>query len=610
MEALKRIRMIRNFLRRPLIRLIRGDPLFGFFLGMLGLMLVSLALFIPKIWVVSPSGVTPAIRVSGLDLAQAWSLKRTAKENMRAGDYDKASFAWLAACANNRADPKLFRGFLRNFINGKSSAKQTEIAIHSSFWLLKLTSTNLSDLELTSEVLADCGAVNLLFRLLEPRKHQLSTELEARYLKVLFDCRKMNDFAAFWNLGSERHALDAELRLYSAAALAGWGESKKTTAAFAELDDALELPELGLLACRLQMAASAQRNDLDRYRMALGKLKNSEADSLLDHIGFWRLLVNAGRKSEALNMVNEMPAQPRNARETLSIAKFLWDIGFREDAINVLAQSQLPSDSAQEFWTFYADLLITAKRWEDLKRVALLMRRQSSIRNRFTALSYYLEGRAELALKRQFSATAAFQRMLDWPFNNPELWIRIGNQLLQFNRPKLTVKILTALRTPPSQDPNYWSLLFDAASRIRDTDRMLEAAAQWHKLQPENLEAMQNYAAALMLNKTNPDLAIRLTWLLKSRLPSSTTASLNHATALRLNERHLEADAVLSKLDPNQLTEREAAAYHLNRFSLALQSDRNEEAQIRGKMIDQRHLYTPQRDWLADRLREVSENMN
>ena len=577
---------------------------------MLGLMLVFLALFIPKIWTVSPSGEIPVIRVSGLDLAQAWSLKRTAIRNMRAGHYDKASFAWLAARANNRADPNLVRGFLRNFINAQSPVKQAEMAIHSCFRLLKLTSTNLSDLNLTSEVLEECGAVNLLFELLEPRKRLLSAELEKRYLKVLFERGDIDEFAVRWNIGHEQHARDEELRLYNTAALAGWGESENATAAFVKLAASLDSPELGRLACRLQMSASAQRKDLDRYRVALERLRNFGADSVQHHIGLWRLLVKANRKPEVLRMINEIPAQPETSRETLSLASFLNDIDLREESIKLLGRSPLPADSSLEFWTFYADLLIAAERWENLRRVALIMRRQGSIRNRFTALSYYLEGRAELALKRELSAATAFQRMLEWPFHNSKLWIRIGNQMLQTSRPRLTVKVLSALRTPPLREPDYWSLLFDAASRSGDIDRMLEAATQWHKLQPDNPEAMQNYAATLMLHGKNPDLVIRLTWLLKSRFPNSPTIAINHAAALRLIGRSVESEAILSRLDSNQLKPRAAAVYHLNRFALELQSDRHEEARIHEELIDPRQLYTPQREWLAQRLGELSKTLN
>src|SRR5437764_521365 len=75
---------------------------------------VFLALFLPKMWTVSPPGFKPVIKVSGLDLVQAWSLKRSALKAAAAGKNEDAAYAWQAAIANDAADPDLYRGSLRH----------------------------------------------------------------------------------------------------------------------------------------------------------------------------------------------------------------------------------------------------------------------------------------------------------------------------------------------------------------------------------------------------------------------------------------------------------------------------------------------------------------
>src|SRR6185369_3109145 len=77
-------------------------------------LLILFPLFTRKIWTVSPPGVQPRIRISGLDLVQAWSLKRNAVKAMANGKNDEAAYAWQAAINNNPADPELVRGALRN----------------------------------------------------------------------------------------------------------------------------------------------------------------------------------------------------------------------------------------------------------------------------------------------------------------------------------------------------------------------------------------------------------------------------------------------------------------------------------------------------------------
>src|SRR5437899_1735838 len=77
-------------------------------------LLIFLALFLPRIWQVTPPGFLPVVTISGLDMAQAWSLKRSALRATSAGNFELAADAWNTAIANNPANPELIRGALRN----------------------------------------------------------------------------------------------------------------------------------------------------------------------------------------------------------------------------------------------------------------------------------------------------------------------------------------------------------------------------------------------------------------------------------------------------------------------------------------------------------------
>jgi hypothetical protein len=46
---------------------------------------VFLAAVLPKIWTATPDGFLPVVRISGLDLVQAWSLRRSAEKFERQG---------------------------------------------------------------------------------------------------------------------------------------------------------------------------------------------------------------------------------------------------------------------------------------------------------------------------------------------------------------------------------------------------------------------------------------------------------------------------------------------------------------------------------------------
>src|SRR5437763_1849751 len=100
----------------PLLRQLVFERWFRLAFGLFVLVFVFLGLFLPKMWKTSKPGFVPVIKVSGLDLVQAWSLKRTAVKASAAGRFEEANLAWQGALANNRADPDLVRGALRNLL--------------------------------------------------------------------------------------------------------------------------------------------------------------------------------------------------------------------------------------------------------------------------------------------------------------------------------------------------------------------------------------------------------------------------------------------------------------------------------------------------------------
>jgi hypothetical protein len=254
-----------------LLRFLFSDPWFRIAIcGLAGLVL-SLASLGPRIWKGSPPGFEPVIRVSGLDLAQGWSLRRTASKATAAGRFEEANHAWLAALARNPGDAEAARGGLRNYL--RSDRKRSGLAGHYGGWLLKLTGTNRADLELVAQVLEKHEEPDLLLSLLEPRKDQLSPSLETTYLKALFHCRKIADFAARWKRARNELPWNEDLALFEAALRAGWESGAEAAQGREQLESGLERPPERLLAGRLLLTASAQRLDADRYGWVLGRLQ-------------------------------------------------------------------------------------------------------------------------------------------------------------------------------------------------------------------------------------------------------------------------------------------------------------------------------------------------
>src|SRR5882762_4186695 len=100
----------------PFLRLVLFNFWFRLVFVCFVLLLLFLALFLPRIWRVTPPGFLPVVKISGLDMTQAWSLKRSALKAQAAGEFERANYAWGAAVANNPGNPELFRGALRNVL--------------------------------------------------------------------------------------------------------------------------------------------------------------------------------------------------------------------------------------------------------------------------------------------------------------------------------------------------------------------------------------------------------------------------------------------------------------------------------------------------------------
>mgnify|MGYP002630472297 CR=1 FL=1 len=606
MEAFFTRPAIRRLARIRLICILRNDRWFGVVLGGVALLLLGIIALIPKVWEMAPPGMNTSIRVSTLDLAQVWALQRKARQATQAGDFKAASFAWLAACANNRGDPGSIRGFLNNFLMSNAPTEHFETAIRASLWLLRLTATNQSDLVITCDVLARCGADSLAIPLLAPLASELSPTLEAHYLKALYHRENAVEFERLWEREVNGRATSSELELYHATVQAGWGEPNERTAGLTLLDQASRNGPHRELALRLSMDASTRDSDLARYSASLQQVIERGLDSHSDHIRYWQLLIEHNRRKEALELMERSIKQPGNTADVLSLARLWSRLGRHDKAIQGLASASPVAGASLDYWKYYADLLIDTQNWGELRRVSLQMRRRRGFHPELQPLAHYLEGRAALGENRGLSASQAFGRMLEWPFESQATLLAVAAQLLDLNQPQWSLNILNRWKGPKPEAPAYWSLLFQSARGAGDADGMLTAATEWNLLEPNNPEAMQNYAAALLIHRTKGAEAVRLTWLLRSWVPNSQPAAINHAAALNLVGRYTESETLFSQMATNRLTQSQRAVVQLNRLALDLQFNHLEDAQARIKTIHPSVLYAPQRDWLSQLKRETA----
>ena len=602
-------RLANRLVYSPLLRLLIFNFWFRLVFAGFVLLLIFLAMFLPRIWRVTPPGFLPLIRISGLDMARAWSLKRSALRSMAAGDSDRAVYAWQAAVRNNPADSAMLRGALTNFLRlDRPNPGYQGLAVGQTVWLLRLSRTNDADVELVSQVYDKLRLYDPALRLLGPLEDRLSPSEESVYLKALFHSGQMARFAGRWQKSAgKRSNIAPDLRVYHAAYRAGWGPSFEAAAGRKQLEAALEDPDQRILSNRLRLLVCAHLGDADGYRESLQRLGQWQSDMLIEHVIYWQLLATLGRKSEAAELARSFPRPPASVMETRRLAETYVLLGMREEARQFLQGQLRQFGDSPEIWLLRADLLMEDRMWDELRELALQIRQRPAVRDALANYSHYLEGRAELGLERPAIAETAFEKAGQRPFEDRALGLTTANSLLKLAYPAAARDILLPLETGLSKSPEYWQALFTAAYELKQPDLMSTAAARAYELQPGNAVAANNYAAALLVNRERTEEAIKLTLQLAGRFPNSPAARINHGLALLLNRRTAEAETLLNSIEPEKLNASEATSLFLGLFEAYFNERQYDKARAAGDRIEVKYLFPNQLKWLEEALGQLPE---
>ena len=590
-----------RFVYFPLVRLLIFSFWFRLIFAGFLLFLLFLALFLPRIWRTTPPGFLPVIRISGLDMAQAWSLKRSALRSMKAGELDQAAFAWQAAVARNPANPELVRGALRHVLQlERPGPIHQGPAVGQTFWLLRLTGTNAADMELVSRVYEKFQIYDAVLGLLGPRADRLTATEEAVYLRALFHCGQMAPFASRWEQRNGHGPAAPDLELYHDAYLAGWGPHSTAGEGQRRLEAAQANPEQTILASRLQLFVCARLNDADRYLASLERLEQAQSDTLLEHLVYWKLLATLGRPEDARRLLRSFPRPPSSAAEALRLADIQESLGLRAEARQLLEQYTPQFGNAQDIWIRRASLLQEDQRWEDLRELALQLRQHPRMRDALAGYSYYLEARAELGLDRPAVANTVLRKVVQHPVENRPLALSMARSLLKLGYAAVARDLLLPLEQTFAQKPDYWHELLGAAYQLKEPRLMATAATAGYRLEPGNVACANNYAATLLVNRDQPQEAVSLTLQILGRFPDSNAAKINHALALLLNRRTAEAEAILKSVSPEKLNSQEASSFYLGWFEVSFNQQRHAQAWEASDRITEKYLFPNQLAWLEE----------
>ena len=593
-------------IQSPFLRLLLFNPWFRLVIFCMFLTCIAVSICIPKIWTVSPPHFPTVIKISGLDFFQAWSLRRSAHKALIEKRITDAQHAFQAAVANNLADPSLHRELMNFYYQHDPANTNLNMAMTHALWLLKLTQTNVMDLELSSKIIEKYGFNDLLIDLLKAR-NDLTIPLDEIQLRALFNANMMEQFAQEWQKVGSLMTTNREIQLYQSAFLAGWGPAGTMNENRTLLEKASNDPQFRTLANRLLFKISIHQRDIDASAKYLKQLSAWRSDTAADHVKYWSLLTAAGKSTEAIKLAQEYPYPPNSAQETYSLALGYIELGLR-DAASKLLQKYVPQYSySAGMWILYANTLYSEKKWQELLGLALQLRQDPAAGVNLGGLSQFFEGQARLGLQQSAMAKEAFQNSSKHEFPDPSMALLVANSIVDYGFPQEAKALLVKFESKLSSNPYFWHLMLICSYQLQQESEVLSAAQKRYQLQSDDLNSVNNYAAALLLMREKPQEAIKLTLNLLELRPNSTSHMINHALALLINGRTPEATLVLDKINTNTLNQSEMSAFALAKFEAAYNSAQWEQSRQWAQKIAPQGLFPHQKTWLDKMLKQIPQ---
>lgn len=594
----------------PLIRLLLFNARFRFFVIAVVLIVAALLLAVPRIWNVAPPGSGKEVRINLIDMAQAWKLARTARELDKAGNHQGALISWAAAVANYPTKPEYLRGYLGAVFSVPVDNRTAQNAPVLAGALLEVTRTNHRDIELAARVYDRFRQPEKTVSLLRGLTNNLPPALEIILARALHETGNYAEFEAQWQTNEKVLATDPELVLRRASVQDLFGTEEEAAAARLILERAALSGTNRIIANRLLLRSAEKRRDPTAAQRALNTLVGLKADATADHLALWRVLMAADRSAEAGALIQAFNRLPATAAEAAQIYDLAMKSGQtrRADDLVDWALSNLGYSTAM--CARKAAALIRNSAWADLRQLAIEIRLRSGISNTLRAYSHLIEGRASLGENLIEQAQREFARLGEFDYDEPEFALYMANSLIEIGQAAMALPLLSALEGKLETSIQYWLVCARAASAERNSVLLLRATERGFQMETNNLALANNYAAALVIQRSEPQLALELTSNLVQQLPAKAIPTLNHAGALLLNSRVAEASQWLARLDPAKLDPPEANQYHYLRFYAAIAARELEPARELLPKINPAELFPPQLTWLQAAVRSYLQMTN
>lgn len=608
MNIIKRkLRKLIRYRDTPLLRLIIYNPWLLWILGGMLIILIVVPILPWKIWQTTPDTVNPVVKISILDKAQSWSLRRTAVKAANEGRFEDSVHAWHSSIANDPGNLEYLREYFRYLMKSDLNNSKSRQAVTYGLWYLKVAQTNLTDLELVTDVLDFYGFHETNHQLLTTQKDdELTPSMQGKFLKALFH---EGNFTGFRERLTQVDAAyldnDPELNLYRSAYMAAWGSPDTSLENLRFLRSKFTDMEQAQLAHRLHLQVSLARRDLVAFKQSFDFLVSRGVDDMADHLDYWWMLVRAGKRDEVVPLLKQSKYPIKNALEVIQYAELAASLGEYEQALQFLNTYVEPFGFFEPVWVIYSKILIRQEDWTKLTQVALRARNKSSASNSLKGFSYFLEGRAAIGQQRTSIADQLMIQASSFQYEIPAMAMFVTDSLQSLGYHKEGLSILSHLEGYLREDGSYWESVSELAAALGEPESMLKAAENLYRLYPDNLENMNDYAALILSKRTEPETALSLTQALLDQAQTKFSthdtsygiALINHAFALALNQRLEDAVAHLEQVNVGSLQQEVLVGYHLAWFEVGLKKKDYDLARQHGLLVQKEQLLSGDREW-------------
>lgn len=558
---------------------------------------IVMGVMLPKIYTTSPPHYDQTIKVSGLDMLQAASLRRSAIAAEAGGKLSDALPIWLAALANNQASVESVRGFVGALM--RQPVPDRAWLAHGRWQalsLLKLTRTNAADLDLAVRFHALYDQHEWIVAALENSDVPVGPSTTTAYLEALFLSGRMEKFAQAWKQRGSSVAGDTAAGLYHAAWQAGWGPAGEAPGGRARLESALADASSRSLALRLLVRVHHKTLDLVSFEKRLAELADLHHDTLKDHILHWQLLEVVGRRADAAALARAYTARPQTPGEAEQLLAVFTRLGLYNEGLQFLGQQMDDFKQHPVMWVRMGELLAAGNLWDRIRSMALEVRQDERLKEVLGNYGWFLMGVAEHGLGHPGMAKDAFDQFVTLPPPNPMVSFQSAVTLNRLGYPESAAVLLKRLESVAGTDLAFWKQVQLAAFESRQAELLLAACEKVHAIAPDTV-SMSNLAAALLMMRERPADAVQLTLDVIGRAPNSRIAQVNHALALIQNGRTADGERALRSVSATGMSDGDRTMLAFSWFQCHLQAGRTNEAVIVAEKVDLRHLFPPQVQW-------------